>query len=150
MQTNNWCGKYVFRRLAFLGNKTLSHITTMGFLAIWHGFYIGYVILFAIEFFYLTGERTLCGNMNKLTGKSYYDLSLPLRVVIRCASIVFRAYVCSFAAGAFMLLTWQRIHVVYSQVYYWGVVGILVEGLVIFVTGQMVAMKRRSEKKKDN
>ena len=119
----------------------------MAFLAIWHGFYIGYVILFAIEFFYLTGERSLCANLNKLTGKSYDDLSLPLRVVIRVGSIVFRAYVCAFAAAAFMLLTWQRIHIVYSQLYYWGVVGILLEGVIIFVTGRMVAAKRLAEKK---
>lgn len=150
LTTNHWCGKYVFRRLAFLGNKTLSHITTMGFLAIWHGFYIGYVILFAIEFCYLTGERKLCENLNVLSGKTYGELALPLRVVIRVSSIVFRAYVCGFAAAAFMLLTWERIHVAYSQVYYWGVVMIAVELLFIVVTQQMANAKRRAEKVKEN
>ena len=150
MQTNHWCGKYVFRRLAFLGNKTLSHITTMAFLAIWHGFYIGYVILFAIEYCYLTGERTLCGNLKIITGKSYEELSTPLRVAIRLSSLVFRAYLCSFAAAAFMLLTWARVQVAYSQVYYWGVLGIFVEGALIFVTGRMAAAKRRAEKAKES
>ena len=150
MQTNNWCGKYVFRRLAFLGNKTLSHITTMAFLAIWHGFYIGYVILFAIEFCYLTGERTLCENLKIISGKEYQELKAPLRIGIRLFSIVFRAYICSFAAAAFMLLTWPRVHAAYSEVYYWGIIGIAVEGVVIFVTGRMAAAKRRAEKLKEN
>ena len=49
--------RYVFRRLRFLGNKTASHILTLVFLSLWHGFYVGYLILFALEFLMLVGER---------------------------------------------------------------------------------------------
>ena len=37
LATNKWCSLYVFKRLRFLGNKTLSKCLTMLFLAVWHG-----------------------------------------------------------------------------------------------------------------
>ena len=55
--------RYVFRRLRFLGNKTASHILTLVFLSLWHGFYVGYLILFGLEFCMLVGERQV-NNIN--------------------------------------------------------------------------------------
>jgi lysophospholipid acyltransferase 5 len=49
--------RYLFKRLRFLGNKTLSHVVTLMFLAIWHGIYIGYFICFITEYFYITAEK---------------------------------------------------------------------------------------------
>jgi len=39
--TNMFVMKYVFKRLAFLGNKMISLVLSMMFLAVWHGFAIG-------------------------------------------------------------------------------------------------------------
>jgi hypothetical protein len=49
--------RYLFKRLRFLGNKTLSHVITLMFLAAWHGIYIGYFICFMTEYFYINAEK---------------------------------------------------------------------------------------------
>lgn len=49
--------RHVFKRLKFLGNKTLSHVATLFFLSIWHGLHSGYILCFSMEFFIITVER---------------------------------------------------------------------------------------------
>ena len=48
--TNQFAMKYIFKRLKFLGSKMLSQLMTLFFLALWHGFSIGYYNTFALEF----------------------------------------------------------------------------------------------------
>ncbi|KAH7727497.1 CBN-MBOA-6 protein [Aphelenchoides avenae] len=48
--TNNFMKKHVFKRLRWLGNKYYSHLVTLLYLAIWHGYHLGYFLLFAFEF----------------------------------------------------------------------------------------------------
>lgn len=50
----------MFKRLKFLGNKTLSHVSTLLFLTIWHGLHSGYILCFSMEFFIITVERQVC------------------------------------------------------------------------------------------
>ncbi len=53
-----WCGfRYVFKRLKFLGNKTLSWSMTMAFIALWHGVWPGYYITFSLEMLEIMAER---------------------------------------------------------------------------------------------
>lgn len=37
IQTNNWTAKYIYKRLKFMNSKVLSHLTSLMFLALWHG-----------------------------------------------------------------------------------------------------------------
>ena len=37
IQTNNWTAKYIYKRLKFMNSKILSHLSSLMFLAIWHG-----------------------------------------------------------------------------------------------------------------
>jgi len=147
INTSRWSFKYVFRRLAFLGNKHLSHVLTLLFLSVWHGFYVGYLILFALEFGLINTERNLCINLRILSGKSFEELSSPLRLLIRIVGFTYRAYVCAFAATAFMLLRWRRIKIVYGYVYYWGFISIALEVVAVYITGIMAANKKKAEKK---
>lgn len=55
--TNQWAGKYVFKRLKFLRSKFLSHILTLIYLALWHGWKSGYYVTFTIEFLIMKVER---------------------------------------------------------------------------------------------
>lgn len=50
INTNLWCKYYIFKRLRFLGNKLLSSLFTLLFLAVWHGFAPGYFLTFGTEF----------------------------------------------------------------------------------------------------
>merc|ERR1712106_797869 len=49
----------------FLGNRTISRVTTLLFLAVWHGSHPGYYIAFATEFFTIKIEREFLGVWNK-------------------------------------------------------------------------------------
>lgn len=147
INTSRWSGKYVFRRLAFLGNKTISHVLTLLFLSVWHGFYVGYLILFAIEFGLIIAERNLCANLRILSGKAYEELSFPSRLVIRVIGCTYRAYVCAFAATAFMLLRWRRIKIVYANVYYWGILSVVLQFVIAHITGVMAKNKVKAAKK---
>lgn len=49
--------RHVFKRLKFLGNKSLSHVATLLFLTFWHGLHSGYLLCFSMEFFIITVER---------------------------------------------------------------------------------------------
>jgi hypothetical protein len=53
--------RYVFKRLRFLGNKTVSQCSTLFYLALWHGLDTGYYMCFFLEFIYLTTERKVSG-----------------------------------------------------------------------------------------
>lgn len=49
ISTNNFAFRYIFKRLKFMGSKLASQSTTLFFLALWHGYSIGYYNTFAME-----------------------------------------------------------------------------------------------------
>lgn len=57
VQTNLWVFQYVYKRLKFLNNKNISHLSTLLFLAIWHGFHSGYYMTFFMEFMLINFEK---------------------------------------------------------------------------------------------
>ena len=54
--TNQWSGKYIFKRLKFLRSKLLSHLATLIYLALWHGWKSGYYVTFTIELLIMKTE----------------------------------------------------------------------------------------------
>lgn len=50
INTNRWAARHIFKPLVFLGNKDLSQLLTLIFLAVWHGFHSGYYVTFLFEF----------------------------------------------------------------------------------------------------
>ena len=68
-----WHGRYVFKRLKFLGSKELSQLITLFFLALWHGLYSGYFMNFAFEFFIVLFEKQVgrrLAETNKINSKT--------------------------------------------------------------------------------
>lgn len=57
VQTNLWVFQYVYKRLKFLNNKNISHLATLTFLAVWHGFHPGYYMTFFMEFLLINFEK---------------------------------------------------------------------------------------------
>ena len=53
----SFTSRYVFKRLKFLGNKTLSWALTMLFVGVWHGVWPGYYINFSLEMIMVMAER---------------------------------------------------------------------------------------------
>lgn len=50
INTNQWAASYIYKRLKFMNNRLLSQTVTLFFLAIWHGYHIGYFLTFFNEF----------------------------------------------------------------------------------------------------
>ena len=57
INTNNWVAVYIYKRLKFLGNRNVSQVVTLVFLAVWHGFHSGYYLVFFNEFLAIKVER---------------------------------------------------------------------------------------------
>lgn len=57
VNTNQWVASYVYKRLKFLNNRTISYAAALFFLAIWHGFHSGYYMSFFIEYLIVTTEK---------------------------------------------------------------------------------------------
>merc|ERR1711915_144925 len=57
INTNNWVAVYIYKRLKFMGNRTVSQVVTLLFLAVWHGFHSGYYLVFFNEFLSIKVER---------------------------------------------------------------------------------------------
>ena len=117
--TNKWVGRYVFRRLRFLGNKSASHIGTLAFLAIWHGFYVGYFITFGLEFFVMIAERQILDFCFKLFGTTFAALPTSIRIPLQAVLATWKCVGCAYCSMSFIFLRWRRIKIVYSATYYW-------------------------------
>uniref|UniRef100_A0A914C3W8 Lysophospholipid acyltransferase 5 n=1 Tax=Acrobeloides nanus TaxID=290746 RepID=A0A914C3W8_9BILA len=66
--TNTFAKNHIYRRLAWLGNKFASHLTTLFFLAVWHGYHLGYFILFFFEFACVRAQDQLYSLIAKTRG----------------------------------------------------------------------------------
>ncbi|KAI6242973.1 Lysophospholipid acyltransferase 5 [Aphelenchoides fujianensis] len=57
--TNTFAKNHIFKRLKGLGSRFYSQAVTLFYLAIWHGYHLGYFILFAFEFMCMFAQENL-------------------------------------------------------------------------------------------
>lgn len=57
INTNYWAASYIYKRLKFMNNRLFSQAATLGFLAIWHGYHLGYFVTFFNEFVVMNFEK---------------------------------------------------------------------------------------------
>ncbi|KAF7634751.1 hypothetical protein Mgra_00005785 [Meloidogyne graminicola] len=55
--TNEFAKNHIFKRLKWLGNKYYSHLITLLYLAVWHGYHLGYFLLFSFEFMCMIAQQ---------------------------------------------------------------------------------------------
>ncbi|XP_041649388.1 lysophospholipid acyltransferase 5 [Cheilinus undulatus] len=146
INTNAWAARHVFKRLKFLGNKTLSHVATLLFLAIWHGLHSGYILCFSMEFFIIIVERqasALVRDSPLLTKVANSPLYPLIYVVQQFIHWLFMGY----PLVPFCLLTYDRWLKVYWSVYFCGHVFFLVAFLIMpYLRKVLVPKKERSQK----
>ena len=136
--TNKWCFNYLFKRLAFLGNKELSQFATVMFMALWHGYFTGYFTCFLYEFLVLFAEGPMIkhGILVKSwqpTSKkpeserdSFGDFDLPHFVHAGWQKIYYFLICSGWCQVDFSLLTFEKYGPVFEDSYYYGHVYILV------------------------
>ncbi|XP_028984858.1 lysophospholipid acyltransferase 5 isoform X1 [Betta splendens] len=149
INTNAWAARHVFKRLRFLGNKTLSHVTTLFFLAIWHGLHSGYVLCFSMEFLIIIVERQAQAlvrdspALTKLANSWLYPL---IYVVQQLIHWLFMGY----SLVPFCLFAYDRWLKVYSSIYFCGHVFFLTAFLIMpYLRKALVHKKEHSQKKEE-
>ncbi|KAG7475827.1 lysophospholipid acyltransferase 5 [Solea senegalensis] len=149
INTNAWAARHVFKRLKFLGNKTLSHVATLLFLTIWHGLHSGYIMCFSMEFFIITVERqahALVRDSPLLTKLANSPLYPLIYVVQQFIHWLFMGY----PLVPFCLFTYDKWLKVYSSVYFCGHAFFLVAYLIMpYLRKALVPKKERSPKKQE-
>ncbi|XP_057690698.1 lysophospholipid acyltransferase 5 isoform X1 [Corythoichthys intestinalis] len=149
INTNAWAARQVFKRLKFLGNKMLSHLSTLLFLSIWHGLHSGYLMCFSMEFFIITVERkyqALVRDSPVLTSLVNGPLYPLLYILQQFIHWLFMGY----ALVPFCIFTYDKWLKVYFSVYFCGHVFFLVAFLIIpYLRKAMVPKKEGSSHKQD-
>uniref|UniRef100_A0AAY5K4B2 Lysophospholipid acyltransferase 5 n=1 Tax=Esox lucius TaxID=8010 RepID=A0AAY5K4B2_ESOLU len=125
INTNAWVARHVFKRLKFLGNKLLSQVTALAFLAVWHG----------------QGEDSpLLTNL----------ANSPVYPVIYVVQQFFHWLFMGYPLVPFCLFTYDKWFRVYSSVYFCGHIFFFTLYLMLpYLRKALVPTKERSEKKED-
>ncbi|KAH8039509.1 hypothetical protein HPB51_007411 [Rhipicephalus microplus] len=112
--------RYVFKRLRFLGNKQLSQLSALFFLALWHGLHSGYYVCFFNEFIVMKFERDaleVIERLPRLKQLIYHPyLRLPRFLLLKVYVLVMFGY----CIVPFVLLSHQRYIEAYTRVYWIG------------------------------
>ena len=145
--TNLWTKIYIFKRLIFLGNKNLSSLGALSFLALWHGVYSGYFICFSLEFVDIETERRWSKRVEPYT-KPLYDPKnksdskiMILRRLHEFACWFGQTCGLYYAMISFELLKLDKILIVYNSVYW---IGHIVVFTLLFA--DMILPRRRAKK----
>ncbi|KAG7208328.1 hypothetical protein KM043_014564 [Ampulex compressa] len=146
INTNHWCAEYIYKRLRFLGSKTYSQITTLVFLAIWHGFHSGYYHCFFMEFVVMYFEKDIGAVLEKNQKlqellKERLELRILCWVVMKAYTFVFMGY----CLVSFVLLSYPRYNRVYGSLHYCGHVFFLSYPLVAPLIKRLIGRKRREQ-----
>ncbi|KAJ2954468.1 hypothetical protein O0L34_g2746 [Tuta absoluta] len=94
--TNHFAAEYIYKRLKFLGNRNLSQLFTLMFLAVWHGIRSGYYMTFLNEFLIIYMEKDLESMLNKT--EFYHKMwnnniaKYALYVILKTYTIVFMGW----------------------------------------------------------
>jgi len=132
INTNDWVKRYVFKRLRFLNNRNLSALGALWFLALWHGFSIGYYITFGLEFASMEAEKKL----RKYGIILYPKLPAPLQWLYSLLCHVVISITLYYCLSSFELKTWALSLPYFSAMHWLCHVGLL----VVFVADPIFSM----------
>ncbi|EDO44941.1 predicted protein [Nematostella vectensis] len=150
LQTSLWLVRYVYKRLKFLGNRFLSLGLSQTFLAVWHGYMIGYYLLFVLQFFYVVFEKTFISTWQRFGGLPVYDMPFLAQVPLVPLLYVVKQMMTSYGCVPLALLHWHKIQRVFTLTYYAPVVLVCAWDLVLYplVFYPAVRSKSRTNVKK--
>ncbi|XP_017072122.1 lysophospholipid acyltransferase 5 [Drosophila eugracilis] len=123
VNTNQWVGQYVYKRLKFLNNRTISYGAALGFLAIWHGYHSGYYMTFLMEYMVVSTEKQITRFYTKVVLPKWGHIlnnsdiyKLLYFITLKSYNIVYMGW----CLTAFVFLKYERWIVVYGAVNYYG------------------------------
>ncbi|XP_063700301.1 lysophospholipid acyltransferase 5 [Culicoides brevitarsis] len=119
-QTNFWVAHYVYKRLKFLGNKHASHILTLLFLAVWHGFHSGYYMTFFMEFAFVVFEKELETAVSRNEPAKRFMEQHYSNPVMRVARNIYCVGFSGWNLVPFVFLSFGKWWHIYKTVYFYG------------------------------
>lgn len=93
--TNTFAKNHLYRRLQWLGSRKYSHLITLIYLAVWHGYHLGYFVLFIFEFSCVIAQKQFYSLLRK-SPKLAEQLAQPYMYPIK---LVFGRFVVNCAMG---------------------------------------------------
>lgn len=124
INTNLWVKCYVFKRLRFLGNKQLSQLGALAFLALWHGFHVNYFLTFLTEFLATECERILRKRWVPLV-EPWIKNDMRYRYTWKVAAWLACSVTCDYAVIQFDLLKFDKAWTAYKNVWFFGHLALL-------------------------
>nr|ATJ44585.1 acetyltransferase 18 [Helicoverpa assulta] len=118
--TNHFAAEYVYKRLRFLGNRNLSQLITLVFLALWHGTQSGYYMTFLNEFLIMVMEKDVEALLTKT--EFYHKMwnipyvKYPLYVILKTYTIVFMGW----SLAPFDVKSFGKWWSIYTSLYFSG------------------------------
>ena len=118
INTNNWVAVYIYKRLKFLGSRTVSQVLTLLFLAVWHGFHFGYYLVFLNEFLIIKLEREFLSIWGRSKKVERWMESPLLARLVTLAGWCWVTFLLPHCFIAFVLLTFPRFYTAYKATYF--------------------------------
>lgn len=79
---------YIYRRLQFLGSKSLSQAVTLSYLAMWHGLASGYYMNFFLEFIMVNTENQVIFIKKKKCDEIFVIVKKVLKIILGVSNTV--------------------------------------------------------------
>ncbi|KAJ8021304.1 Lysophospholipid acyltransferase 5 [Holothuria leucospilota] len=150
LTTNLWTARYVYKRCRFLGNRHLSQAISLLFLAIWHGFFVGYFLCFQLEMIYVMVEDQVVALSEKIPALRNLVNKPSAKVPVYIITKAWMTFFWAYAITPFIFLRLSKIHHVWRQFYYCGHVIYFSWVLLyfLFIVPQLKRMAKKEEKDK--
>lgn len=119
INTNGWVLRYVHKRLRFVGSRLFSHFCSLLFLAIWHGFHVGYFTAFALQLLVMNAERQFLDAVSRTPAIMMIVKLMPTWLPKLIGSIYLHAFL-GYCFVDFALMHWSVFSSVNGSVYWCG------------------------------
>ncbi|ALC45161.1 nes [Drosophila busckii] len=129
VNTNQWVGHYIFKRLKFLNNRNISYAAALGFLAVWHGFHSGYYMSFLMEYMIVTVEKQITNAYTKNVLPKYGETLENSKIYAVLYFICLKSYnivYMGWCLTAFVFLKYERWITVFGAVNYFGFIYMII------------------------
>ncbi|KAG5670521.1 hypothetical protein PVAND_000779 [Polypedilum vanderplanki] len=120
VQTNLWVFNYVYKRLKFLNNKNISHVSALFFLAVWHGFHSGYYITFLFEFMLIHFEKEIEPVFKKNPKLQAFLQQGFMPIVVWLILKTYTFVIAGYCLIPFVYLSFYKWWPIYKKFYFFG------------------------------
>ncbi|CAL8086658.1 unnamed protein product [Calicophoron daubneyi] len=125
INTNKWMLEYVYKRLRFLGNKQLSQILTLTFLAVWHGIHSGYYVNFFLEFITVVAEKDALAIIKRSIHAHFLYETIPGLILTSIIGKLHVMFLLATPLVPFYLLKFHLYYPVLKSTYFIGFIYLL-------------------------